>query len=340
VQTGLISFTADFRDPVTQELPAVPVTATFVVYLPTQATQYWKYDAATQTWTDATTLAAFDATPTTIGGVERWRVVLTITDGGFGDDDGTINGIVDDPGIFTFSVAPDPLYRARQVGDRVYIERDIAKAASDLGIADFDSDGDGWAVVGRTNGAGDNGPLANFRIDSDGVPFAYVRHHQKGCLELTPRSLDPVRKGQVRLMDQTPDTSGCRVEPPSEDTDGDGIADDEQALYRTESDGRRIYVYRSVAAAEAQLGVSDWNPDGGTEVLYARTNGAGEFGTNEYLTSEDRDGDGVAELPVLWAEHGRKGCQRLEPNRTDTVGVGQTRRMVVVDTLGGACPGP
>jgi hypothetical protein len=157
---------------------------------------------------------------------------------------------------------------------------------------------------------------------------------------LTPRSLDPVRKGQVRLMDQTPDTSGCRVEPPSEDTDGDGIADDEQALYRTESDGRRIYVYRSVAAAEAQLGVSDWNPDGGTEVLYARTNGAGEFGTNEYLTSEDRDGDGVAELPVLWAEHGRKGCQRLEPNRTDTVGVGQTRRMVVVDTLGGACPGP
>ena len=86
--------------------------------------------------------------------------------------------------------------------------------------------------------------------------------------------------------------------------------------------------------------MSDWNSDGGTEVLYARTNGSGEFGVNEYLTVEDRDGDGIAEYPVLWAEHGRKGCQRLEPNRTDPVAKGQTRRMNVVDRPGGECPGP
>ncbi len=335
VQTGLISFAANFRDPVTDAPPATPVTASFEVFLPAQATQYWKYDEASTSWTDASSLASFDPSPTIIGGVERWRVVLTITDGGFGDADGLVNGIIDDPGVFTAS-----LYRARQVGDRVHIERNVVRAAIELGVTDVDSDGDGWATVGRTNGASDNGPLANFRIDANGTPYAYVRHHQKACLELTPRSLDPVRNGQVRLMDQTADTSGCRAAPASVDTDGDGIADDEQPLYRIESDGRRIYVYRSVAAAEAQLGVSDWNSDGGTEVLYARTNGSGEFGVNEYLTVEDRDGDGIAEYPVLWAEHGRKGCQQLEPNRTDPVGDGQTRRMNVVDRPGGECPGP
>jgi hypothetical protein len=106
-QTALISFTADFRDPETGALPAVPVTAKFEVYLPSPATQYWKYDedaaaAGTDPWTDATALASFDAVATPIGGVDRWRVVLTITDGGFGDADGTPNGIIDDPGMFTF----------------------------------------------------------------------------------------------------------------------------------------------------------------------------------------------------------------------------------------------
>jgi hypothetical protein len=83
------------------------VTASFEVYLPSPATQYWKYDeeadaAGQKPWTDATELATFDANPIQIGDVDRWRVVLRITDGGFGDADGTVNGIIDDPAMFTF----------------------------------------------------------------------------------------------------------------------------------------------------------------------------------------------------------------------------------------------
>lgn len=96
-------------------------------------------------------------------------------------------------------LALDPLYRARQQGQRVLIERNVALA----GLGDWDPDGDGWALVGRTNGAGDNGTLTGFFVD-DGIPYAIVfnRSNNKGdrCIQLTPRSLDVVKKGQVRLQ--------------------------------------------------------------------------------------------------------------------------------------------
>ncbi len=220
----------------------------------------------------------------------------------------------------------EPLYRARNVGARIVIERNVELA----GLGDIDPDGDGWAVVGRTNGAGDNGVLANFFVE-DGVPFAATRHPRKGCLTLTPRSLDVVKRGQVRLMDQEVDTADCRAEAPDEDTDGDGTPDDVQDLYTVEDDGRRLYLFRSTAAAEAQLGVSDWDPDGDGRALFGRTNGAGEYGT---LVDFGVRPDGT---PEVFVEHRRKGCQVLVPNRTDTVGKGQTRRLVVEEVVGGQC---
>ncbi len=85
-----------------------PAVARLEVFLPSRADAYWKYDATTGVWTDATSLAQFDAAPTSIGGLDRWRVVLTITDGGFGDDDGVVNGAIADPGLFALTDPPPP----------------------------------------------------------------------------------------------------------------------------------------------------------------------------------------------------------------------------------------
>ncbi|NJN16320.1 MAG: CSLREA domain-containing protein, partial [Oscillochloris sp.] len=92
------------------------------------------------------------------------------------------------------------LYRAHQQGARVWIERNVVLA----GLGDYDgSQKDGWALVGRTNGAADNGQLRGFYVEN-GVPYALVfnRSKNKGdrCILLTPRSLDVVKKGQTRML--------------------------------------------------------------------------------------------------------------------------------------------
>ncbi len=90
------------------------------------------------------------------------------------------------------------LYRARQVGARVWIERDVELA----GLNDFDRDGDGWALVGRTNGAGNNGELRGFFMEGT-FPYAVVFNNSRNkgnrCILVTPTSLEQVRKGQTRM---------------------------------------------------------------------------------------------------------------------------------------------
>lgn len=113
-----------------------------------------------------------------------------------------------DPVLVGLNLTP-PLYRAVQVGARVWIERNIALA----GLGDFDGDPvDGWALVGRTNGASDNGELRGFFID-DGIPYAIVfnRSRNKGdrCILIVPRNFDVVRKGQTRLVYNLVDPFPC-----------------------------------------------------------------------------------------------------------------------------------
>ena len=218
------------------------------------------------------------------------------------DDDGAVATASFD---VTIEASAEPLYRVRN-GDpdrgerpaRIYIERDVTLAGERLGIDDADPDGDGWAVVGRTNGAGDDGLLANSWVDSDGVPYAATRHHKKGCLTLTPSSLAEVRKGQVRRMAQQQDTANCRAEAPDADVDGDGTPDDEQPLYSVRDDGRRLILERAVVAAEAQLGISDWDPDRDGLARVARTNGRGQYGEHVALVI---DGG----VPQLFVAHPR-----------------------------------
>jgi hypothetical protein len=89
-------------------------------------------------------------------------------------------------------------FRAVQyTGDpRAYIERSMA-----AGIDPFDSPPtDGWTMIGRTNGAGDNGVLQAFTVLNN-VPYAALQHPTKGCIVVTPKSLGPRTQGQTRLVD-------------------------------------------------------------------------------------------------------------------------------------------
>lgn len=89
------------------------------------------------------------------------------------------------------------IYRARQVGERVHIERSLT-----AGRGDYDADGDGWALVGRTNGAGENGELIAFYVQ-DGTPYAVLKAYtvQLGWhfRLITPPYLSTVEKGQTRI---------------------------------------------------------------------------------------------------------------------------------------------
>ncbi len=99
-QSSLISFTVA-NLPVPSET-VQPTTVSIDVYLPLPANAYLKYDAVTG-WTDATPLVVFDENnPILIGGVERWKATLTITDGGLGDQDGVADGRIVDPGVWAF----------------------------------------------------------------------------------------------------------------------------------------------------------------------------------------------------------------------------------------------
>ncbi len=76
------------------------------------------------------------------------------------------------------------------------------------------------------------------------------------------------------------DSATCRSAAPGADVDGDGVADNVQALYRARvgdvAKGKlvsRVYVERNLNASEAQIGVSDYDPDGDGWALVGRTNG-------------------------------------------------------------------
>jgi hypothetical protein len=85
-----------------------------VIDLPTgvKATAYLKFNSKTNTWTDVTNPASLDGS---VDGAALLdlngdglvdRVVLTLTDGGIGDEDGVANGVVVDPGVLALSPPP------------------------------------------------------------------------------------------------------------------------------------------------------------------------------------------------------------------------------------------
>ena len=90
------------------------------------------------------------------------------------------------------------------------------------------------------------------------------------------------------------------------------------------SAGERSARGELVVAAEAQLGISDLDPDDDGWSHVARTNGAGQVGP---IVAFDFDLD----PPVLAIDH-HPGCKTLQPARTDTVRAGQTRLFITRTT--------
>lgn len=233
--------------------------------------------------------------------------------------------------VATLTLAPagaPSLYRGRQgelarnePASRLIIERNVTLAAQELGVSDWDPDNDGWAVVGRSGGAGESGDLANFRIAPDGVPIVSTRHPNKGCVDLVPPNLEPVAKGQTRLLTTVAeDTRTCRTESPESDSDDDGEPDNTQALYRVRTDeaAQRHYIERSVVAWEARGGGSDFDPDADGWAIVGRSNGSGQWGR---LVGRQTD----SATPLLVIDHLNKGCVALEASSLGTVKNGQTR---------------
>lgn len=172
----------------------------------------------------------------------------------------------------------------------LYVERNIY-AGSVTGVTgDSDPDGDGWAIVGASQGTpytdtsvSDTAPSANFVVSGTGsgtTPDVYIRAGGYGCVEFTPTSLSQVIPGENRTLKIVAEnTNMCRSDPASADDDGNGIPDNTQPIYmarkgnptveHTKSDGttfyedlNKLYIFRNFYSSEAQLGISDYSPTG------------------------------------------------------------------------------
>mgnify|MGYP001015545284 FL=1 len=173
----------------------------------------------------------------------------------------------------------------------LYLERNVNATALTGVSDDSDPDGDGWAIVGASQGKAyrtaaptsipDTAPYANFRMTNYEpniitmpantiVPVVSLRAGDYGCVEYQPESLAKVEPGQVRVLKLTAQgTSTCRVEPVQADIDHNGQPDNTQPLYLARNgistngeDPTRTYLFRNFYAAEAQLGITDYSPTG------------------------------------------------------------------------------
>jgi hypothetical protein len=95
---------------------------------------FLKFDKSTGTWfsyLDDQNLATFDdgATLVDLNGDGRIdRIVITLTDGGRGDEDGVANGVIVDPGLLSFNKALDQVYSVRMVSGELYYTADVKDA--------------------------------------------------------------------------------------------------------------------------------------------------------------------------------------------------------------------
>jgi hypothetical protein len=193
------------------------------------------------------------------------------------------------------------LYRARQgnptngeSADNVYVERNVAKASSLLGLVDYDPDSDGWSLVG-VGSSGQQGTYANISINDVGltensydeyIPKVSLRTNSMGCIEIMPSNLSAVTiTTSLALNTTATNTSACRSAADSADLDSNTIPDNLQSLYRYRQgnptlgeSGSDVFIERDKNAAEAILGISDYddNADGWSKVA-SSSNTSGNY---------------------------------------------------------------
>lgn len=234
--------------------------------------------------------------------------------------------------------------------DYLYVERNT-RASSITGITgDYDPDGDGWAIVGASQGTPyttssvpDTAPAANFLVVGDGVdakPYIYIRAGGYGCTSFTPVSLAQVQDGQFRTIKKVDyNTDKCRQEAPDYDVDGNGQTDDTQPLYTARNgdsdkgeDPARIYLYRNFHATEAQLGISDYTPTGTPaglpdqpiqdwNLLASSKPGVYIPAFNKLVTLEPNTPDNptTTPLPIILTKKQNGQCIAYRPETTDII---------------------
>lgn len=151
--------------------------------------------------------------------------------------------------------------------DRLYIERNL-HASFLTGISgDYDSNHDGWVVVATNEDFSSTDPYAKFWVDNNKVPHISFRTRESGCVQYRPVDLSKVTNDTLRVLTREHiDTNTCRQESVETDSDGNGLPDNTQPLYRARNgdlkkgeNPDRLYLERSTRAAEAQLGKSDYS---------------------------------------------------------------------------------
>lgn len=272
-----------------------------------------------------------------------------------------------------------PLYRAvngdpslGQDPNLIYVERNQAEAAT-LGITDYNPSNADWVVVGQTTMADDaSSSIANFTTTDLGfstpnnysryVPYLSTRTVDNGCVELTPASLAPTTETSTTTMSLVAtNTSTCRSQSPASDVDGDSIPDNQDALYRARNgnaalgeDPNAIYIERNTTAAEAQLGISDYAPNGSAWSLVgltdASTDGAfnsigildpstdAVLSTSGTITTDMWNTMTPAQLqqlvPVV-LELINGDCYAIEPTEVSVVAEGATRTVMSIPVPAG-----
>lgn len=161
-------------------------------------------------------------------------------------------------------VIENGIYRGIQMGERVFIERALV-----AGYGDYDADGDGWALLGRTNGQGENGILEGLYIVNN-VPYAILKAYTVQMGEhyriITPPTMEKVQKGQTRI------TPVIEQFSTSEAIGQDNTV--QVGVYGAKQVGERVHILRNIST-----GIGDYDADGDGWALLGRTNGEGENGT-------------------------------------------------------------
>tara|TARA_R100001377_G_C3184109_1_gene107832 strand:- start:300 stop:1373 length:1074 start_codon:yes stop_codon:yes gene_type:complete len=195
--TDLVNFTVEAQ--VNGELSDLDPTreglqTQIVLDLPSgvRSNAYLKYNANTQSWVDFTNPAALSgavdgaALIDTNGDGLIDRIVITLTDGGPGDEDGIVNGMIVDPGLLAFrEPEATPVFSVLLAsGDRYYSTdvSEVVKMAKGVGNV-FEGvrfDSLSTADGGEQIHAYRNFITGDWYFGADGEPMPYA------CYELRP----------------------------------------------------------------------------------------------------------------------------------------------------------
>jgi hypothetical protein len=134
IRFGVTNVEGEELNDVAPEVPGFQVRVIIDLPAGSLANTYLKYNELTGQWAeflDDQRLETYDDGATlldTDGDFLIDRIVLTLTDGGSGDQDGVINGFIQDPGALAYSQPLNPVYVVKLENGDLYYTSDAADA--------------------------------------------------------------------------------------------------------------------------------------------------------------------------------------------------------------------